>query len=179
MSSISEFFRMFKDSLWRKKLTNFEAKGAKRRVKMWNTNFYKNFSKNILLYMNSRLSKIRSVHTYVMTRTVYFGWICIYFYLEKNVCGVSATIRRTNSITNQMVISKSTNWYGLNVWLAPLFSTRSIMTIMTSMTMRIMVKVLKRRLSTILRSLHRMYSLFHPGLGGLDGSGLSCKINLA
>ena len=30
----------------------------------------------LLLYMNSRLSKIRSVHTYAMTRTVYFGWIC-------------------------------------------------------------------------------------------------------
>ena len=27
--------------------------------------------------MSSRLSKIRSVHTYVMLRTVYFGWICI------------------------------------------------------------------------------------------------------
>ena len=26
--------------------------------------------------MSSRLSKIRSVHTYVMPRTVYFGWIC-------------------------------------------------------------------------------------------------------
>ena len=26
--------------------------------------------------MSSRLSKIRSVHTYVMLRTVYFGWIC-------------------------------------------------------------------------------------------------------
>ena len=27
--------------------------------------------------MNSRLSKIRSVHTYFMPRTVYFGWICM------------------------------------------------------------------------------------------------------
>ena len=26
--------------------------------------------------MSSRLSKIHSVHTYVMLRTVYFGWIC-------------------------------------------------------------------------------------------------------
>ena len=44
---------------------------------MWTTNFSKIFSKNILFYMSSRLSKIRSVHTYVMTWTVYFGWICI------------------------------------------------------------------------------------------------------
>ena len=44
---------------------------------MWTTNFYKSFSKNMLLYMSSRLTKIRSVHTYVMLRTVYFGWICI------------------------------------------------------------------------------------------------------
>ena len=43
---------------------------------MYTTNFYKSFSKNILLYMSSRLSKIRSVHTYAMPRTVYFGWIC-------------------------------------------------------------------------------------------------------
>ena len=27
--------------------------------------------------MSSRLPKIRSVHVYVMVRTVYFGWICI------------------------------------------------------------------------------------------------------
>ena len=33
-------------------------------------------SKNILFYMSFRLSKIRSVHTYVIPRTVYFGWIC-------------------------------------------------------------------------------------------------------
>ena len=26
--------------------------------------------------MSSQLSKIRSVHMYVMSRTVYFGWIC-------------------------------------------------------------------------------------------------------
>ena len=52
------------------------AKGAKRSVKMCTTNFYKIFFKNILLYMNGRLSKIRSVHTYAISRTVYFGWIC-------------------------------------------------------------------------------------------------------
>ena len=28
------------------------------------------------MYMNSRLTKIRSVHTYVIPRTDYFGWIC-------------------------------------------------------------------------------------------------------
>ena len=43
---------------------------------MWTTSFYKSFSKKIFLYMSSRLSKIRSVQTYVMLRTVYFGWIC-------------------------------------------------------------------------------------------------------
>ena len=51
------------------------TKGAKRSVKMWTTNFCKSFFMNILLYMNGRLSKIRSVHTYLMTRTVYFDWI--------------------------------------------------------------------------------------------------------
>ena len=49
-----------------------------RSVKMYTTNFYKSFSKNILLYMSSWVSKTSSVHTYVMIRTVYFGWICRY-----------------------------------------------------------------------------------------------------
>ena len=55
-----------------------DAKCAKRSPKTWTTNFYKSSFKNIFLYMNSRLSKIRSVHKYAMPRTVYFGWICIY-----------------------------------------------------------------------------------------------------
>ena len=79
MSSISEFFRMFKDSLCREKLTNLGVKGAKRSVKMWTTNIYNSFSKNSLWYMSSRLPKTRSVHTYVMPRTVYFGGICILY----------------------------------------------------------------------------------------------------
>ena len=37
--------------------------------------------KNILLYMNNRQSKIRLVHMYVITRTVYFDWICNYHFL--------------------------------------------------------------------------------------------------
>ena len=61
--------------MWLKKITNWDVKCAKRSVKMWTTSFCQSFSKNILLYMCSRLSKIRSGH--VMPRTVYFGWICI------------------------------------------------------------------------------------------------------
>ena len=53
------------------------AKGAKRSVTIWTTNFYESFSKSILLYMNGQLSKIRLVHTYIIPRTVYFDWICI------------------------------------------------------------------------------------------------------
>ena len=49
------------------------------------TNFYKSFSKNILLYMSSWLLKIRSVHAYDIPRTVYFGWIC----RPKNIYGIS------------------------------------------------------------------------------------------
>ena len=44
---------------------------------MCTTNFYKSFSENTLLYMSIRLSIIRSEHTYVMPRTVYFGCSCI------------------------------------------------------------------------------------------------------
>ena len=67
---------MFKDSKFREQLTNLDAKGANRSVKLWTTNFYDSFFKNILLYMSGRLSKITSVHMYVMARTVYFGCIC-------------------------------------------------------------------------------------------------------
>ena len=69
---IVDFKTYFKDSLYLQ-LTNFGVKGAKRSVKMWTTNFYRSFSKKFLLYMSSRLSKICSVHMYVMPRTVYFG----------------------------------------------------------------------------------------------------------
>ena len=41
MSSISALFRMFKVSLCREWLTNLDAKGTKRSVKMWTANFYK------------------------------------------------------------------------------------------------------------------------------------------
>ena len=70
---IVDFQTYFKDSLCLKDLTNFGVKGAKRSVKMWITNFYRSFSKNILLCMSSRPSNIRLVHRYVMPRTVYFG----------------------------------------------------------------------------------------------------------
>ena len=63
-----DFQTYFKDSLWLEWFTNLGAKGAKRSVNMWTTNLFKSFSKNISLYMNGRLSKIRSVHTYVMRR---------------------------------------------------------------------------------------------------------------
>ena len=43
---------------------------------MWTINFYLSFFKNILLYRSSRLSKIRSVHTYAMPWTVFNGRIC-------------------------------------------------------------------------------------------------------
>ena len=42
--------------------------GSKRSVEMF---FYKSLFKNMLLCMNGRLSKLSSVHTYVMLRTVY------------------------------------------------------------------------------------------------------------
>ena len=45
MSSISEFFQMFKDSPCLERLTNLDAKGVKRSVKMRATIFYESFSK--------------------------------------------------------------------------------------------------------------------------------------
>ena len=45
MSSISEFFRMFKVSLCHDWLTNLDEKCTKRSVKMWTTNFLRVFPK--------------------------------------------------------------------------------------------------------------------------------------
>ena len=50
-------------------MTNFDAKGAKRSVKMSTTKFCKRLFKRKMLYLNGRLSKIRSVHSYAMIRT--------------------------------------------------------------------------------------------------------------
>ena len=61
-----EFFRKFNVSLCLEKLTNLDVKGAKRSAKMWAVHFYNSFFKNILLQMNGELSKIRSVHKYVL-----------------------------------------------------------------------------------------------------------------
>ena len=72
-----DFQTHYKDCLCLEWLTNLVVEGAKRSLKMWNTNFYESFSKSILLYMSSRLSKICSVHTFAIPRTVYFGWICM------------------------------------------------------------------------------------------------------
>ena len=63
MSSISEFLRMFKDSLCRESSTNV----AKKSAKMWTTNLCKSLSNGTLLYLNSRLLKIRSVHGITQT----------------------------------------------------------------------------------------------------------------
>ena len=43
---------------------------------MWSTNFYQSFSRNILFYMNSGLSMIRAVHTYVILYM--FFWLTVY-----------------------------------------------------------------------------------------------------
>ena len=82
MSSISEFFRMFKDSLCRHWLTNLDAKRAKTSVQMSTTSttiFYKSFFKNILSYMNIRRSKIRSVRIlcpgrFILVESVRMYW---------------------------------------------------------------------------------------------------------
>ena len=59
------FQTFFKDSQCLKKLTNLDAKGAKRSVRMWAISFKKIFN-NIFFLMNGGLSKISSVLTYIL-----------------------------------------------------------------------------------------------------------------
>ena len=83
---IVDFQTYFKDSLCLEWSTNLGAKGAKRSVNMWNTNFDTNFFKNMLLKMNGWLSKIRSLRTYVMHRMFYFEWNCNYIQFSLKLC---------------------------------------------------------------------------------------------
>ena len=62
--------------------------------------------------MSSRLSKIRSVHTYVMIWTVYFGWIC------RSQCW-SIRVCKKATATNFMLTKFSTPFLkdsGFPVW---------------------------------------------------------------
>ena len=54
-----------------------DAKGAKKSLKVWATNFYKSFSIAILLYMNGGLSKIISIHMYEVSYIHVFARHCI------------------------------------------------------------------------------------------------------
>ena len=60
----------------------------------------KDLFKNILLHINGRPSKIRSVHTYAMTWTVYFYWIC----------STHFTHRKTNTVWFFFRCIKSDSW---------------------------------------------------------------------
>ena len=64
----NRFLNIFKYSLCLERLTNFGAKCSKTAC-----------SKILCcsMYMNCRLSKIHSDHTYFILRTFYFDWICI------------------------------------------------------------------------------------------------------
>ena len=76
MRAICRFSKILQRLTVPRKIYQFWRKRYQKSVKIGTTNFYKNFFKDILFYMSSRLSKIRSVHTYVMPRTAYFAWIC-------------------------------------------------------------------------------------------------------
>ena len=75
MTAICRFSNILQRLTAPRIIDNFDAKCAKRSLEIGTTNFYKSFFKNGFFYMSSRLWKIRSVHTYVMPQTVYFGWI--------------------------------------------------------------------------------------------------------
>ena len=75
MSSISEFFRMFQESLCLELLANLDAKSAKRCGLQASINSFK----NIFFYMDGRLSNFVQL---------YSGW----FILIESVCSIPAQI---------------------------------------------------------------------------------------
>ena len=108
VSLILEYFRMFKDSLCRKWS-----------VKMWTTNLYKIFFKNVLLNMNGRFSKICSVHTYVMTRKDYFDWICR---LEFTFKGILIFFSKLEIFNRAFVSAAHLGCVQANFWLCVCFA---------------------------------------------------------
>ena len=61
--------------------------------------------------MSSRLSKIRSLHTYVMLRTVYFGWICmIPYFLDEYVSLNCMTIFYRNCVIVRRLLRSLVLW---------------------------------------------------------------------
>ena len=58
-------------SLCREKLINFDTKGAKRSVKMWNTNFYKSFIKIFVV------NEWNAVKNFVRTYICLPGWFIL------------------------------------------------------------------------------------------------------
>ena len=81
-------------------MTNFGVKGAKRSVKMWTTNFYRSFCKNILLYMSSRPPKFRLLHTNVV---LWIHWCvanCI-VYLDKLSHSIIYLVKKVGDLEPQ------------------------------------------------------------------------------
>ena len=76
MSSITEFFRMSKDLLCHEWLTNYDAKGAERSAKMWNTNFYRSFIKK--KFVRERSAVKNSFSTYVCYTSHGLFWLNLY-----------------------------------------------------------------------------------------------------
>ena len=88
-----EFLRIFKGLLHLDTiLTNLDANGVKRSLKVWAVNFYKSFFKNTLLFTKCGPSKTWSVHTYVMHRMVYFERYCTWYFFKNNFHVFSALV---------------------------------------------------------------------------------------
>ena len=66
-------------------MIDLDAKGFKRSVNMWATNFYKSFfQKYFVVHEQSAVKNSFSTYVcYTLSRTVYFGWICICWNVEQ------------------------------------------------------------------------------------------------
>ena len=89
---------------------------------MWNKNFYKSLFKNVLLYMNGRLSKIRSVHMYAMTQTVYFDCRCRFYKMKarvnNDVTHFSLAVTTTHML-HHTIKPNTINYWDIFSWYLP------------------------------------------------------------
>ena len=140
---------------------------------MWTTNFCKSLFKNVLLYINSRLSKIRSVHTYVMTRTVYFDCSCtmyIKIFLKKTLIEVCSPhlyssfrtfcAKTGQTLASQWVFKHSEEFQNRRIFLQRLTLPRIIDKFWRKMCQKKHIRVFPKICCCIgrLKNLHYQYS---------------------
>ena len=104
---------------------------------MWTLSVYKSFFKNTLLYMNSWLSNVRSVHTYVMPGRFILVESVQYVVTKKD------KRLRCSSLFSEFILQNSVNFHTGHCRLKAALQTHSMYSTKTWMKHKKFVRVMK------------------------------------